>query len=284
MDQPDAVFRDIADTARWAAVYRARESERPDALFRDPLARQLAGPEGERIAGALPNADRDAWAWVARTYLIDQFVMAQIRDGVDMVINLAAGLDTRPFRLVLPSELVWIEMDLPDLLAYKEAALAGERPACVLERISLDLADVRARRDLFGRLARRATKTLIVTEGLLIYLPREDVRALAEDLAAHPSFQRWTLDLQSPGLVRMIRRRWGRELGRAGAPPVFGPDEGPGFFAPCGWRAVEVRSVFTTAVRAGRVPFPLRLLALLPESKGRQGSRPWTGICLLQRA
>lgn len=39
-------IRDISDTARWAALYRARESERPGGLFRDPLARRLAGSEG----------------------------------------------------------------------------------------------------------------------------------------------------------------------------------------------------------------------------------------------
>ena len=40
----------ISDTALWVAVYRARETDRPDALFRDPLAYRLAGTRGEQIA------------------------------------------------------------------------------------------------------------------------------------------------------------------------------------------------------------------------------------------
>ena len=39
----------VSDTARWVAWYRALETERPDAIFRDPFARRLAGPEGEAI-------------------------------------------------------------------------------------------------------------------------------------------------------------------------------------------------------------------------------------------
>jgi O-methyltransferase involved in polyketide biosynthesis len=49
MGQGEPAIRNISDTANWAAVYRARESERPDALFRDPFARRLAGELGERI-------------------------------------------------------------------------------------------------------------------------------------------------------------------------------------------------------------------------------------------
>src|SRR6266849_10309908 len=91
-------IRDISETARLAAAYRAHETDRPDALFRDPLARRLAGPRGEQIADALPPATRHTWAWVMRTYLFDQFISAQLQQGVDLIVNLAAGLDARPYR------------------------------------------------------------------------------------------------------------------------------------------------------------------------------------------
>src|SRR5438094_6995602 len=132
-------IRDISDTARWAAVYRARESERPDAIFRDPLARRLAGERGEQIAAGIPFSNQHTWSWVTRTYLFDQFISEQVQEGADLVINLAAGLDTRPYRMALPPSLRWVEVDLPDLLAYKEEVLVGEKPLCALERIALDL-------------------------------------------------------------------------------------------------------------------------------------------------
>src|SRR5215471_6495699 len=126
MSQQAPVIRNISDTASWAAIYRARESERPDALFRDPYARQLAGERGEQIAASMPFSDKATWSWVTRTYLYDHFIDDQIRQGADMVVNLAAGLDARPYRMALPASLQWVEVDLPDLLTYKEEILAGE--------------------------------------------------------------------------------------------------------------------------------------------------------------
>src|SRR5216110_1672108 len=192
MDEP--VIRDISDTARWVAVYRARESERPDAVFRDPYARALAGDRGEQIANALPLGQQNAWAWTARTYLFDRHVTQQIAAGADLVLNLAAGLDARPYRMDLPPSLRWIEVDLPEILDYKEEMLAAEKPVCALERVRLDLSDVSGRRALFDRLSGRATKALIITEGLVIYLTAEAAGALAEDLARARAFERWLLD------------------------------------------------------------------------------------------
>ena len=122
------MIRDISDTARWAAVFRARETDRPDAVFRDPFARRLAGARGEEIANNLSAGNRQTWAWITRTYLFDQFIGQQVAQGVDMIVNLAAGLDARPYRMNLPASLNWVEVDLPDLLSYKEEILRDEKP------------------------------------------------------------------------------------------------------------------------------------------------------------
>jgi methyltransferase (TIGR00027 family) len=283
VSQDEPLIRNISDTALLAAVYRARETERQDALFRDPLARRLAGDRGDQIAGSIPFSDRNAWAWVTRTYVYDQFIVEQCQQGVDMVINLGAGLDTRPYRLALPAPLEWIEVDLPGILSYKEEILASEKPVCVLERVRLDLSDATARRELFAQLGRRAAKTLILTEGLIIYFSADQVRALAEDLAAPHAFQRWIADLASPGLLRLLKKNMNPSLSESGSSLQFGPEEGPEFFVPYGWKAVDVRSPLKTAAHFKRLSFGMRLLALLPQSNGRQGSRPWSGICLFTK-
>jgi methyltransferase (TIGR00027 family) len=278
------LIRNISDTAMWSAVYRARETERADAVFRDPYARRLAGLRGEEIAASMPFSERAAWAWVMRTYLFDAFITEQIQQGVDMVINLAAGLDARPYRMALPKTLKWVEADLGGILDFKEGILAGEKPVCALERVRLDLADVEARRKLFERLGRDARKTLILSEGLLIYLSADEVAALAKDLATPPSFQRWVAEIASPGLLKMLQKNIGQQLSQAGAPPKFGPAEGPGFFAPYGWKASDVRSPLKTAARFKRLTLGMRLAAMLPESNGKQGSRPWSGVCLFEKS
>ncbi len=279
--QAEPLIRNISDTARWVAVYRARETERPDAIFRDPYARRLAGERGERIAKSMPLGGNNDWSMITRTYLIDHIVNQQVQQGVDMVVNLAAGLDSRPYRMQLPAFLQWVEIDLDDILTYKEELLRNEKPVCSLERIRLDLSDVAARRELFARLGCRGKKALVITEGLVIYLTPEAVSDLAKDLAAVPAFRSWIVDVASPGLLRMLKKRMAQQLNQA-APFKFAPEEGPAFFAGFGWKPLEVHSLLKNAARLKRLPFFLRLFALLPETESSRRNRPWSGVCLLE--
>src|SRR5262245_33786931 len=129
----EPLIRNISDTARWVATFRAEESERPDAVFKDPFARKLAGDRGEKIANAIEFSKKNSWSFVARTFLFDDYVKQHVELGYDTIINLAAGLDTRPFRMSLPPRLKWIEVDLPEISNYKESILANEKPVCQLE-------------------------------------------------------------------------------------------------------------------------------------------------------
>jgi methyltransferase (TIGR00027 family) len=282
MNQPESQIRNISDTARWVAVYRARETERPDPVFRDPFARRLAGERGEQIASSISFAEKNSWPFVARTWLIDQIISDQVRQGTDMVVNLAAGLDARPYRMELPPTLQWIEVDLPEILAHKEEILRDANPVCDLERVRLDLSNVSARRELFSELGRRANRVLIVTEGLLVYLTDEEVGALGRDLVAPAAFQHWIIDLASPALLRMLAKKMGAPLDQAGAPLKFAPQEGPDFFTRCGWKPEEIHSTIHAAATLKRLSFFLRLIAKI-SSPRFQAKRPWSAVCLLAK-
>lgn len=283
MTDPEGL-RNISDTAAWVAIYRALESERPDAWFRDPLARRLAGARGERIAKNMAFANKNAWSFVARTVAVDRHVAEKIRQGADMVVNLAAGFDTRPYRMTLPASLHWVEVDLPEMLKYKSDALSGEKPVCTLERIPCDLADLAARRTLFERLGARAKSAFVITEGLLVYLTDDEVIAFAEDLGRQTSFGWWVIDLMSPRLLRMLQHGMGSQLGEAGAPLTFAPEQGPAFFAEHGWKPVEVRSLLHEAAKLKRLPLRMRPLSWLRDDQGARPNRPWGGVCLLARS
>ena len=281
MTEQDLTVRGVSDTARWVAYFRAVETRRHDALFRDPYAERLAGEHGFQIANALPDGNKHEWAWVARTYLFDQFLSRAIQEGADLVVNLAAGLDARPYRMNLPATLQWVEVDLPEIVSYKEEILANEKPRCRLERISLDLSDVPARRELFATLDDKAKKVIVASEGLLIYFTSAEVALLAEDLADGKHFQNWIIDLASPGQLRLMQRTTGKQLSEAGAPFKFGPAEGANFFIPYGWKPKDVQGMLKTAAHFKRAP--VELLSLLPEPKGNPGNYPWTGVCLLKK-
>jgi methyltransferase (TIGR00027 family) len=281
MTESNPSVRNISDTARWVAYFRARETQRPDALFQDPFAERLAGERGFHIAQTLPDGNKHEWAWVARTYLFDKFVLREIQEGADLVVNLAAGLDARPYRLDLPSKLRWVDVDLPEILNYKEGILANEKPKCNFALVRLDLSDQGSRCALFRELSRDAQKVAVMTEGLLIYFTPEEVASLARDLAAEAKFHSWIIDLASPGQLKFMQGTSGKQLSEAGASFKFGPAEGPHFFTPFGWQPKDVQGMLKTAAEFNRAP--KELLSLLPEPKGLPGNYPWTGVCLLKR-
>ena len=250
----------VSDTARWVALYRAMESERPDALFRDPFARQLAGERGEAILRELRFAHRGAWAIIVRTAVLDELILREVQAGVDCVLNLAAGLDTRPYRLDLPPELRWVEVDFPPMLAAKAELLAGQTPRCRLERRPCDLSDVDARRALFAEVGAASSRLLVVTEGLLVYLAPDAVRALARDLRALPHFDGWLFDNVGPEVLFVMRRSWGRALQKAEM--KFATSDPAAFFGPEGLRVAEYRPTVTEAQRLRREPVPDVVLRL----------------------
>jgi methyltransferase (TIGR00027 family) len=278
----------ISDTASWVAMYRALETDRPDALFRDPYARRLGGPRGEEILRSMPKALQFAWPMIVRTTVMDEIILRVVaEEGVDTVLNLAAGLDARPYRLPLPASLTWLDADLPPLLDYKEAQLAGDHPVCRLELLRVDLTNAAARRVALAQAGAGAGTGLAITEGLLVYLTPGEVAALARDLYAEPAFRFWLIDLGSPRLLRMLERSWGKALETGSAPMRFAPAEGTAFFAPLGWHEVEFRSTFEESIRLGRTIRFARLFGLLarlyPRRK-QEEMRRMSGIVLLERA
>ncbi len=246
-------IQNISDTARWVAVYRAAESERPDALFNDRFAALLAGPHGQDIVKSIPGGSLMGWSIVVRTRVIDEVVLSAIaNDGIDTVLNLAAGLDTRPYRLALPANLHWIEVDLPEISAYKEQKLHNETPVCRLERIRLDLSDAEKRRALFTRINRDARKVLVITEGILMYLTPEHVAELTAELRAQPKFAVWLQDYVSPSMLRVLRVLWKGVLGRGNSEFKFFRKEGKSFFTTRGWKIKEFHSSIYDARRLKR--------------------------------
>jgi methyltransferase (TIGR00027 family) len=273
---------DLGDTARWVALYRALESERPDALFSDPFARTLAGERGRTLLDSLPGGRSAGWSIVVRTKVLDELILEQVAGGVDGVLNLAAGLDMRPYRLDLPPTLRWYEVDFPSMVAAKERLVDAASPRCLLERIGCDLADVKARRALFARVGAECRKVLVVTEGLLLYLKSTEVEYLARDLREVPVFRAWMFDHVSPEVAGVLERAWSRALGEARI--RFAVRDLKAFFVPLGWRVGGYRPLLTEALRLRREPpfgLLLRVAARFALPWARETARRMAGVVLL---
>ena len=282
----ERTIQNISDTARWVAVYRAMETDRSDAHFRDPYARMLAGERGQIIVDRMKGADRSAWAMIVRTAVFDEITLRLVNEKkVDTVLNLAAGLDTRPYRLQLPASLRWIDVDLPGILEYKSEKLQGVQPVCKYETVKMDLADARTRREFFEKINRESRQVLVITEGLLIYLTREQVISLAKDLAAQPTFRWWVIDIVSPVLLKLFKKWFSKTLDEAGVTMKFAPKEGPEFFQPHGWRMVEFRRSQDEALRLNReMPnaWLWKMLGVVMSKKTKEGFRN-VGVVLMER-
>jgi methyltransferase (TIGR00027 family) len=287
----ESMVNQVSDTAFMAAAYRVVETERQNPMFHDPLAAKLAGEQGRKIIDALPKkAFIGGWTVVVRTRIIDDFIQTALADGVDTILNLGAGLDTRPYRMKLPQSLRWIEVDHPHVIDLKETRLSGDTPRCGLERVRLDLADVDARRTFLSKVATESKKVLVLTEAVTPYLSEDAVASLGTDLRSHESIRYWVADYFSPASYE-YRRRSGMSQAMKNAPFLFEPKDYFGLFSQSGWKPKETRYFAIEAERLRRpAPFPftirlvMRIMEIFMSSERRQETKRYAGFVLFEAA
>ncbi len=285
----DSSIKNVSDTAFMVAAYRASENERPDALFRDPLASRLAGEQGKAIIANLPKAAFvGGWSVVIRTCVIDRLIQTAIAEGIDTILNLGAGLDTRPYRMDLLPSLHWIEADFPHMIEWKNAKLAGETARCRLERVGVDLADDATREKFLGEVAASSQKILVLTEGVIPYLTSEQVAALARDLKSKPAFRYWIADYFSPVTYR-YRRRKGMTRVMKNAPFRFEPADYFGFFYELGWKPKTTKYLAEEAEQLHRpLPWPplfglwIKFVRLFMSAQKRAAMQQFMGYVLFE--
>ena len=241
----DPTTNPIAPTSRWMAAARARESERADRLFDDPLAAALAGPEGfawlERMESAA-HSDSPGLYPVIRTRFFDDFLLDACRRlEVRQVVLAAAGLDTRAFRLDWPPGTRLYEMDLPEVLDAKEEVIeaAGAKASCERRTIQVDLSHETWPKALLDVGYQPERPSVWLIEGLLFYLPRAAVHGLLEKVGALTATGSLLgLDVMNRGLF-FSPVAWPMQaaLARLGAPGQFGTNDPETLMARHGWEA-----------------------------------------------
>lgn len=247
----------IARTSLWVAATRALESERPDGLFEDPFARSLAGDEGFEMLRAKAAAGGPVFPVIElRTHCFDAWATRAAERGIRQVVLLAAGMDSRAYRLAWPAGTRLFELDRPEVLAHKAERLAAP-PRCERRAIGVDLGDDWPVALLAAGFEARE-RTLWLVEGLLVYLEEPQVRALLArvDALSHPG-SALLVDLAGRSLLEAPWMAPTLEAMRQfGAPWHFGSDEPESLLGPLGWDA-EVVSVAGLGARLGRWPVPV---------------------------
>ncbi|MGB7496789.1 MAG: SAM-dependent methyltransferase [Candidatus Acidiferrum sp.] len=286
----DTPIQNVSDTAFWVAHYRWVETQRVDALFRDPLAGVLSGDQGKKIALQMHGSFMTEWTVAIRTCIIDEYIRTAISEGIDAVLNLGAGLDTRPYRMDLPKSFLWVEADYAPMIEFKKSRLARETPRCQLERVTVDLANAAEQHRLLASVAGRSKKLLVLTEGVIPYLGVEEVGSLADELKAEPPVCYWILEYLSPQVLK-FREKSGVGRMIRNAPFKFKPNDWFGFFGEHGWKVRQMRYFAEEGERLKRPPrLPWRLKVLIGVRKLFASRKTWeafrkaAGYALLEPA
>ena len=194
----------VSDTALMVAACRALEFEASDGFVRDPFAARLAGERGMAILRGLPHAELMRFGVGARNHFMEELLLeALASEPIATVLSVGCGLDTRPWRLQLPSDLRWIEVDFADVLDYKEALMSVETPRCRRERLTADVNDPAQRRVIYA--AAGAAPALMITEGLLMYLPAATVDALAAEAWQESGVAHWMSDITTTAFGKALK-------------------------------------------------------------------------------
>ncbi len=229
----------LASTACWTASVRAQENCRPDRLFEDPWAQALAGPIG---ADWLAQRSADSVIpIILRTRFFDDFLQRiTTQHALRQIVLVAAGLDTRAYRLTWPDQTRVFELDQAAVPARKQTVLdrAGARPTCERRAIGVDLAAAWTA-DLLAAGFEPDRPSGWLLEGVSFYLPTETVAGLLDavtELAAPGSWLGCDV-INSLVLTSPITRPWIEMQAQSGAPWIGTLDHPEESLAALGWKA-----------------------------------------------
>ncbi|WP_316520016.1 class I SAM-dependent methyltransferase [Kitasatospora brasiliensis] len=249
----------VSKTAQWTAAARALESEREDAVFVDPYARTVAADTGFKLLDRYAGAGTVEFLAIRTGYLDRAIAKAVADQGIRQVVFVAAGMDTRPYRLDCWAEGTTVyELDRPALLLAKDQLLDNSEPpnGIVRQPVAVDLAGDWTEMLLLAGF-RPNRPTLWVIEGLSFFLAESDVRRLLGAIRKLSAAGTVLLgDFASKfSLVNPLARPFLNALAEDGAPWRFGTDEPETFLAECGWQAREVRQPGDDGAEFGRWPY-----------------------------
>ncbi|MEU7697885.1 class I SAM-dependent methyltransferase [Streptomyces sp. NPDC015492] len=250
----------VSRTAQWTAAARALETEREDRLFADPYARTVADEIGFELLERYAGGGTVPFLAIRTTYL-DRAIVNTVRErGIRQVVFLAAGMDTRFFRLPWPDGVTVYELDRPALLEAKAEMLAREPRPAGRDRVTVP---VDLTQDWTGPLKEAGWKSeepvLWVVEGLLFFLPEQAVRTLISTLSAHAAPGSVLLGdvISQAALDNPLARGFMKALDEDGNPWLFGTEEPEQLLADCGWAVREVRQPGEDGADFGRWPYPV---------------------------
>ena len=196
----DGKITHVSDTALMVAACRAHENELEDAYVRDPFATRLAGERGVAILDALSHANvlhrnrhshsfrrRDA-AGRARHVPDRDRAQCWLRPRHSPVAPRSFSRSA-------------LDRNRADVLDYKDRHMSGEKSRRCRERLTVDLNDAAQRRAMYEA---AGASPLMITEGLLLYLPAATVDALDAEASTLSGIAHWISDIRPLAFSKVL--------------------------------------------------------------------------------
>jgi methyltransferase (TIGR00027 family) len=269
-------FPPVGLTAIGVAAIRAAESARPDRLFDDPYAAGFARAAGDWRPGPTTPPTEDAarrrlglTTWITvRTRFLDDIVLDASADSCRQMVILGAGLDARAFRLAWPEGIRLWELDLADVIEFKEQVIRSEgwRPRCARTTVPVDLSADWSEPLLQAGFDAGAP-VVWLAEGLLAYLT-EEVRDALIGRAAGLSLPGSRMGLTLAASDRLAAWRKAHPDGQVEGGDYVAlwrstaPADPIGWLSALGWSA----TLFNVAERSAAYGRPLKDGAAGPDS------------------
>ena len=253
------ILKPVSKTAFYCTGVRALDAQRPHPLcgdqyaerFMDDAAWATFAPFRAFTAPNISNATRHR--------IIDDLLRERLAARPQLpVFIIGAGFDTRAFRL---SGGRWLEVDEPQIFAWKEPRLPAAGCPNPLTRLAVDFEAER----VADRLAPYATaeKSVVVVEGVLFYLPTEAVRELLRTVKTLWPNAEVICDIMTAEFFNRFGRRVFDKVSDLGAAFVLPERPLAGVFADEGFRETAMISTTAHPEALARMPWIMRVFTRL---------------------
>ena len=254
-------LKPISKTAFYCCGIRMRDAESARPMCGDSYARLFMNEEGLRILAAFDDEEGPNAGNVARHRIVDDILRRELAaDSKLQVVIVGAGFDSRAYRLRGGR---WVELDEPQVIAYKEERLPASGCENELRRVPVDFA-TEALEEKLAPFASEA-RVVVILEGVLMYLEDSAIRELLRTL--HKLFPRHVLvcDLLNRRFFEKYGQKIHRKVKDLGADFKFVVEDPERVFLESGYRRADKISIVGKSVefRGGSVFMSLLLKTLL---------------------
>jgi methyltransferase (TIGR00027 family) len=254
-------MKPISKTAFYCCGIRMQDAERSEPVCGDVYAKVFMNAEGVRILEAFKDETNPNASNVARHRIIDDLLRQQLlADPALCVAIIGAGFDSRAFRL---KGGVWIELDEPQVIAYKNERLPVADCDNELHRIPINFSTDSLEEKLSPYSSR--SPVTVVIEGVFLYLEEGAITQLLQALRRLFPRHKLICDLMSREFIENYAGTMHEKLSGMGATFKFIADNPETLFMENGYARTEKISIIERAVVLGSQNIPAKVLeALLP--------------------